>query len=137
MKIEYYTLGSRDEPEGLTLMTRAVAEDGVGHITMGDPAGWYKAKRISESEFNALKNEQRKTKYLSPVNGLLTPEQAEKNAKERRALKVSKWKMLNAGKIDLAKRLAVVLGDNPGDVLRAQDRFAPDEVVQDLRRGKL
>lgn len=56
--LEFYTLGSKSELEGLTLMVREVnQETGEPTIQLGSPDTWYKAKKISEEEYSELKKQ--------------------------------------------------------------------------------
>ena len=56
---EYYTLGSRSEKEGLTLMTRILHEDGSPCIQYGSPEEWYKPQQITKEEYEQLSLEMR------------------------------------------------------------------------------
>lgn len=137
-RIEYYTCGSRDEPEGLTLMTRVVNEDGTSAISYGEPSDWYKPQQITKDEYDALVEEMR-TQSTGGVRsfGLLSPAQRERSRIQQRADTVTLWEMSNAGKIALAKQLATVLGSNAADVLVMQEPHAPVETLARIRSGEL
>ena len=53
--IEYYTLGSQSEMQGMTLMTRTLNEEGEPVVQFGEPDKWYKPNQITEEEYNDLK----------------------------------------------------------------------------------
>jgi len=54
MRVEYYTLGSRDEGEGLTLYTRTVDDNGNVVVGYQNHDRLYKKKQITKEEYDKL-----------------------------------------------------------------------------------
>jgi len=73
--VKYYTLGSRSEKEGLTLMTALVNDEGEP-VAGYDIEKMYKPQEITEAEYNSLKEEMRdpQTGRLGIAGGLINDE---------------------------------------------------------------
>ena len=121
---EYYTLGSRDEEVGLTLMSRQMKEDGTPLVAMGDPSGWYKPQRITEVEYNALVEEMRSPGAITNGIGLVTQTVRDAIAQRDLALVAAFWVERNKIAIKRAARDARDLGESLADCLaEASDEF--------------
>ena len=121
---EYYTLGSRDEEVGLTLMTRQMNADGQPVVSMGNPEGWYKAQRITEGEYNALLAEMQSPGALTNGIGLVTLEVRDAIFKRDAMLRAKFWVDSNKIAIKRAARDAQDLGETLADCLaETSDEF--------------
>ena len=108
---EYWVTGSRDEPEGVTLMTRSVyADDGSPHIQMaGGPDNWYLPRKVDKAEFDAIAEEL--TTGARGHFGVVSAAQAEANRIEAETIVVARWVEANRIKIKRAKKDSADLGE--------------------------
>ena len=112
-RTEYWTTGSRDEPEGLTLMTRSVfVDDGTPHIQMaGGPEHWYKPQQITKEQYDALADEMRSMTTPKANFGLATPDNARTLQQQAIDASVQRWLTDNRILIKRAKKDAAELGE--------------------------
>lgn len=68
MTEEYWSLGSRDEAEGLTAIVRVLDDNGEILCGYANPEGFYKSKRITKQEYHEIKESTEKRGFFGVVS---------------------------------------------------------------------